>query len=261
MATYSQAKPAGTPTWVDLIAPDAEAARAFYQAVFGWEYDVGGPEYGGYTTARLGQRMAAGITGNMPGAPPMPAAWNLYFATDDIEADVARAVELGAQVLSPAMTVGEFGGMATCQDPTGAAFSFWQAGSHIGAQVTEDPGSAAWYELYSPDAKRARDFYTTLLRLTAEPMPGGMEYYVLKQGEEQLAGIMQIDPSWGDFQPQWITYFSVADADEAVARVKQHGGKIMGNIDDSPFGRIAALMDPSGAAFKIVETPTEGRPG
>ena len=53
----------------------------------------------------------------------------------------------------------------------------------------------------------------------------------------------------------WATYFSVADADETVARVKGQGGKIMGNIDDSPFGRIAALMDSSGAAFKIVETP------
>ena len=35
MTTYTHAQPAGTPTWVDLIAPDAQAARAFYQAVFG----------------------------------------------------------------------------------------------------------------------------------------------------------------------------------------------------------------------------------
>ena len=36
MSTYSQAKPAGTPTWIDLMAPDIDAARAFYAAVFGW---------------------------------------------------------------------------------------------------------------------------------------------------------------------------------------------------------------------------------
>jgi uncharacterized protein len=255
MATYSQAKPAGTPTWIDLMAPDADAARSFYQKVFGWEYDIGGLEYGGYTTARLGQRMVAGLMGARPDDAPMPAAWSLYFASDNIEADVARAVELGAKVLSPAMAVGEFGSMAVCEDPTGAAFCFWQAGSHVGSQVTEEPGSAAWYELYSSNAKQARDFYTAILGVTADTMPGGMEYYVLKHGEQELCGIMQIDPSWGGFHPQWVTYFSVANVDETVATITELGGKNMGPIDDSPFGRIAAVMDPSGAYFKVVEPP------
>src|SRR3954470_22226864 len=107
MATYSEAKPAGTPTWLDLMAPDIDGARAFYHAVFGWEYDIGNPEFGGYTTARLGgqmgERMVAGLMGPQPDDPPMPAAWSLYFATNDIEADVARAVKLGAKVVSPVM--------------------------------------------------------------------------------------------------------------------------------------------------------------
>jgi uncharacterized protein len=255
MTTYAQAKPAGTPTWIDLVTPDNDAARAFYQAVFGWEYDIGAPEFGGYTTARLGQRMVAGVVGPQPDAPPLPAAWSLYFASDNIEADVARAVELGAKVMYPTMAVGEFGTMATLEDPTGAAFSFWQAGTHVGSQVGEEPGSAAWYELYSSNAKQARDFYTAALGATADPMPGGMEYYVLKHGDQELGGIMQIDPSWGDFHSQWITYFLVANVDETVATVTKHGGKVMGPIDDSPFGRIAALMDPAGAAFKVVEPP------
>ena len=237
------------------MAPDADAARAFYQKVFGWEYDIGGPEYGGYTTARLGQHMVAGLMGLQPDDPPMPAAWSLYFATDDIEADVAKAVELGAKVVSPVMAVGEFGSMAVCEDPTGATFSFWQAGSHVGSQVTEEPGSAAWYELYTPNAKQARDFYMAVLGVTADAMPGGMEYYVLKHGEQMLAGIMQIDPAWGNFHPQWMTYFSVADVDKTVETVTKNGGKNMGSIDDSPFGRIAALADPSGAYFKVVEPP------
>src|SRR6476469_6156495 len=112
MPTFLEAKPAGTPTWLDLMAPDIDAARAFYQAVFGWEYDIGNPEFGGYTTARLGRQMVAGLMGPQPDDPPMPAAWSLYFATNDIEADVARAVDLGAKVLSPAMAVADFGSMA-----------------------------------------------------------------------------------------------------------------------------------------------------
>lgn len=255
MTTYSQAKPPGTPTWLDLTSPDAGAARAFYHAVFGWEYDIGGPEYGNYTTARVGERAAVGFVGNEPDAPPMPAAWNLYFATDNIEADVARAVALGAQVLYPAMVVAVFGSMATLQDPTGAGFSLWQAGQHIGSQVTDEPGSAAWHELYTTDAKAARDFYTALLGATADPMPGDMEYYVLKHGDKELCGIMQIDPAWGEFATQWITYFAVASADDTAALILSHGGKVMGNVDDSPFGRFVAVTDPAGAAFKVIQPP------
>jgi uncharacterized protein len=255
MTTYSHPKPAGTPTWVDLMSPDVDGARDFYHAVFGWDYDIGGPEYGGYTTARLGTRTTVGLSGNQPGAPPAPAAWSLYFATDDIEADVARAVKLGARVLVPTMRVAEFGSMATLEDPTGAAFSLWQAGQHVGSEVTDEPGSTTWCELYAPNAVQARDFYTALLGATAEPMPGGLEYYVLKHGERMLGGVMQIEPTWGDLHPSWVIYFSVANADETAAVVTRLGGKVMGTIDDTPFGRLAALTDPSGAVFKILQPP------
>ena len=257
MATHPHPKPAGTPTWIDLMTPDADAARAFYHALFGWDYDISAPEYGGYTTARLGEHAAAGIVGNQPEAPPMPAAWGLYFASQDNDADVTRAEALGAKVMYPNMAVGDFGSMVVLEDPTGAAFSFWQAGSHVGWQVSQDPGSVAWVELSSPDAAKARDFYTALLGATAEPMPGGIEYYILKHGDTMLGGIMQIDPAWGAFQPQWMTYFSVADVDATLATVLEHGGKAMSGIDDSPFGRLVALMAPDGAYFKVVEAPKQ----
>jgi predicted enzyme related to lactoylglutathione lyase len=256
MTTYSQPKAAGTPTWTDLITPDAESARKFYEAVFGWKYDISGPEFGGYATALVGSRSAAGIVGNNPNFVVPAGAWSLYFASSDLDADVAHAVKLGATVTAPAMTVGDMGGMAVLQDPTGAAFGFWKAHQHIGSQVTDEPGATTWFELYSPDAKKSRDFYKTLLGAEAEPMPGGLEYYTLKHGDEMLAGIMQIDPSWGPMPSQWVTYFSVTDAAKTAALVTQSGGKQMGGIDESPFGRIAALSDAQGAMFKIVQPPT-----
>jgi uncharacterized protein len=156
MTTHAQAKPAGTPTWIDLTAPDVEAARAFYRAVFGWEYDIGGPEYGSYTTARVGERTAAGLSAPPPDAPPMPSAWNTYFATRSIAADVERAIALGATVVAPPMEVAPFGTMAFCADPTGAVFGFWQADTHIGSEVTDEVGAPAWYELYAANAQQAR---------------------------------------------------------------------------------------------------------
>jgi uncharacterized protein len=198
MTTHTQPKPNGTPTWIDLVTTDLDAARTFYQAVFGWEYDIGGPEYGGYTTARIGDRSVAGLGGQMPDSPPQPATWNVYFASDAIETHANNAVEHGAQITYPVMNLAPFGSMVSLADPTGAAFQFWQAEQHIGAQMTDEPGAGAWYELYTPDAKAARDFYTATLGASAELMPGGLEYYVLKHGDAQLAGVMQIDPAWGE---------------------------------------------------------------
>ncbi|RRR76591.1 MAG: VOC family protein [Candidatus Viridilinea halotolerans] len=255
MTTHTQPKPAGTPTWVELMTPDLNAAREFYHAVFGWEYDIGAPEYGGYTNARIGGRVAAGLSGPMPDGPPAPSAWSLYFATTAIESDVARAVALGAKLHVPPMSVAPFGCMAVLEDPTGAPFGFWQAQEHIGSQVNDEPGGAAWYELYSPNVPHARDFYCALLGVTAEPMPDDPAYYVFKRGEEQLCAVMQADPAWWTLPPQWITYFGVADADAAVAAVTANGGKALGAIEPTPFGRIATLSDPAGAQFKIVEVP------
>jgi len=255
MTTYTQAKPAGTPTWLDLTSPDSESARKFYNAILGWEYDIGAPEFGGYTTARLGSRSTVGIVGDHPDNVTQPSSWLLYFATHQIEADVARAVTLGAKVLSPVMVVGQFGSMAICEDPTGAKFGLWQADHHIGFQVSDEPGSAAWYELYSTNAQLACDFYTALLSATADPMPGELEYYVLKHGDAMLGGIMQILPAWGPMPSQWVTYFAVANIEETASMAASLGSKITRDVEESPFGRLATLTDPAGAMFKLLQPP------
>jgi hypothetical protein len=240
---------------LDLATPDSEASRGFYHALFGWQYDIGPAEYGGYTTARVGPYASAGIIGSQMGDAPAQAAWSLYFATDAIDADVDRAVSLGASVVYPAGEVGHFGSMAVLVDPTGAGFCLWQSNQHVGSQITNEPGSVAWYELYTPNAKQARDFYTELLGASAEAMPGDMEYYVLSHGDQQLCGIMQIDPAWGPLPTQWVAYFAVADTDAAAALAVAHGGQVHGPIEDTPFGRLAAVTDPHGAMFKLIQPP------
>ena len=50
--------PAGTPCWVDVSVDDVPKAIAFYQALFGWDIQVGGPEVGGYSIAHQDSRVA-----------------------------------------------------------------------------------------------------------------------------------------------------------------------------------------------------------
>ena len=67
-----------------------------------------------------------------------------------------------------------------------------------------------------------------------------MAYYVLKHGEKMLGGIMQIDPSWGEFHPQWMPLLRGGQHRRNRGGCNQAGGKVMCNVDDSPFGRLAS---------------------
>src|SRR5207248_6091067 len=51
----------GTPCWVDLAAPDQQAAIDFYSGLFGWTGQIGPPETGGYAVCELKGKPVAGI--------------------------------------------------------------------------------------------------------------------------------------------------------------------------------------------------------
>jgi predicted enzyme related to lactoylglutathione lyase len=51
----------------------------------------------------------------------------------------------------------------------------------------------------------------------------------------------------------WLTCFSVASADEAVATVEARGGKVTVQPMDTPFGRFAIVEDPWGAPFEVMQ--------
>ncbi len=52
-----------------------------------------------------------------------------------------------------------------------------------------------------------------------------------------------------------MTYFEVADTDEALRRVAELGGHTLAAPHDSPHGRVATVADPEGAMFSVIEGP------
>src|SRR4051794_12881117 len=91
---------ANRPVWVDLSSSDADASRAFYSKVFGWDIDVSpDPQYGGYGTAKSNGQNAAGIGPAQD--PSAPTAWSFYIGTPDVE-DLAKRVQgAGGKVVMP----------------------------------------------------------------------------------------------------------------------------------------------------------------
>jgi hypothetical protein len=59
---------------VDVSVDDVPKAIAFYQALFGWDIQVGGPEVGGYSIAHLDNRIVAAVSPKY-GPAEAPPAW------------------------------------------------------------------------------------------------------------------------------------------------------------------------------------------
>ncbi len=113
--------------WNEVRTREPERAKSFYEAVFGWT--AAAPPFPGpdYTMWELDGKPVGGMMAMTDEFFPaeVPAHWSVCFAVADCDAIVARASELGATVVAPAidMPIGRFAGFT---DPQGAAFTVIQ---------------------------------------------------------------------------------------------------------------------------------------
>lgn len=248
----------GTPCWVDLGAPDVQAAGAFYSALFGWEVEYGPAEMAHYSMARVGGRDVAALADQqVPGV----VVWTTYLAVDDVDAATERARAAGGTVLVEPMDVMTFGRMAMVTDPGGAAVSLWQAGTHIGAGRVNEPGTLCWNELTTRAVEESLAFLRAVVGLEGAPIeiPGGGSYYELRlAGGRTVGGLMPMDGEmWDGIPNHWMTYFAVEDTDAVAARCEELGGQVPVPPMDIPPGRFAVLIDPQGGHFSILRLSAE----
>jgi predicted enzyme related to lactoylglutathione lyase len=256
MSTRQEPWPQGTPNWVDLSSPDPVASNAFYGSLFGWHIEDTGPETGNYGMCMVDGRPVAGIGPQMGGGDG-PPAWLTYLAVDDVD-KVAEAVTAhGGTLVAPPMSVGDAGRMAVAQDPTGAFAGLWQAGETIGEERFNEPGAVVWNEHMSRDTQRARDFYGAVFGYAFTPVEGA-EYWMLSIGtaQEPVGGLGALPAEApGDVPSHWMTYFMVVNVDESAARAESLGASIAQAPLDTPFGRMAVVVDGQGASFSIMSPP------
>lgn len=121
----------GSLCWTELYTTDAQAAKEFYGAVFGWrsqdiELPGGGGTYSLTTPADTGEdRVHGGImqlsaehlalTGGTP-------YWHPVFAVADCDEAVRRVTENGGSVQMGPEDAAGVGRLAVCVDPSGADF-------------------------------------------------------------------------------------------------------------------------------------------
>jgi predicted enzyme related to lactoylglutathione lyase len=104
--------------YVEIPATDLQKARAFFEAMFGWEFQEWGDEYMSFSDGRLngGLRLAT------EAAPASGVL--LVFYSDDLERDVERVKALGATV-SKDIFAFPGGRRFHFVDPVGTEFALW----------------------------------------------------------------------------------------------------------------------------------------
>jgi len=245
--------PQGSVCWLDTLLSAPEETLQFYQPLFGWTGDPDPADPVRYAVQQVRGKAAAGV-GHMPeDNPPMP--WTGYFAVDDVAATAGRIAELGGTVICPATVMPETGRFAHGIDPGGANFALWQADPFPGFQIFGEPGCLYWLELVTTEGKASAEFYGALLGVEVqamEQMPDS--YWTLHAGGEPRAGIFRVDEV---AKAYWRPYFQVADVDIAVAAALAAGAHLTEPAVDTPFGRMATLLDPNGVEIKLTVPPPE----
>lgn len=246
----------GEVCWVDC-GTDVDKATAFYGALFGWSAEEMGEESGGYRIASKGGSEVAGIG---PQQNPGPPFWSAYFRVDDAAKTTELVTGNGGAVLFGPMEVLEAGHMAVFTDPVGAAFSVWQPKQHLGFGVVDEPGSFCWAELVTTDVATSKKFYGEVFGFGAKDGEDpAMPYTEFQLDGKSVAGMMPRPAEMpADVPPFWGVYFTVADADAAVAKVAELGGTtVFGPMDIPSVGRFANCVDTAGAMFSIL-APNQG---
>jgi uncharacterized protein len=117
----------GSLTWNENLSRDFDGNKAFYQAVFGYEYGDMGSAGFRYATLKAGGTEVGGIGELDSGLPAeVPARWSVYFAVEDTDAAVATVSSLGGSTVRPAWD-SPYGRIAIVADRDEAVFSLISA--------------------------------------------------------------------------------------------------------------------------------------
>lgn len=122
----SQTPQTGTVGWMDLTVGDAARVREFYEAVAGWtaqEHPMEG--YSDFVMMTPAGAPAGGICHARGANASLPPVWLIYIVVEDLDARVARCIELGGQFVDGPRQAGS-GRFCVLRDPAGAPFALYQ---------------------------------------------------------------------------------------------------------------------------------------
>ncbi len=240
--------------WFEIKTRTPAEAQAFYTELLPWTTAAMPFPGGSYTLFEAGERQIGGIAGIEGEAPPH---WLSWISVEDVDATAAAVTANGGTVLAGPMDMPDMMRMAFCADPEGAPFAIMRSTTGDQADTDSYPGIFYWNELMATDAAAAAAFYVTVFGYELQEqdmakMGGTGTYRMISSGGKMRGGIMQKPQA--DIPSMWLPYVHVEDLDATVAMAVAGGAKQpMGVVEVPGMGSFTTLIDPSGAAFAVMQ--------
>ena len=254
----------GSFIWYELMTPDVDAAKAFYDAVVGWKIDTQSQFPNGY---RMIGRSDGGFAGGVlpltdemqqHGARP---TWLSYIHVEDVDSAVRDIEQAGGKTLMPAFDIPNIGRVAMVADPQGAPFYIMKPIPPEGREneqsdvfSVDQPQRVRWNELSTTDPDAAITFYRSQFGWGQE---GDMDmgemgkYRFIQKGATTIGAVMRKPPQLP--VSAWTYYVGVDNVDRAVDAIQSGGGQVLHGPMEIPGGEFALnAMDPQGASFGLV---------
>lgn len=239
--------------WHELYTPDVEASKAFYGALFGWQFRV--DESGGmpYTLALLDRQPIGGFMPlNLVPMPNVPPHWLPYVSVASVEGAAGLAGAHGGKVVAGPRDIPAFGSFAVLMDPQGAVFAAWK--STKGDPPDSGPvpvGSFCWDSLNAADPAAAVAFYTNVVGWTTAAFGGGEGATVFKRGVREAASVNPAPPG---VPTSWTSYVVVSALAAACEKAQKLGARLLMPPMALPgIGTFAIVADPAGAVVSLFE--------
>jgi uncharacterized protein len=242
--------------WYELMTPDVEGAKAFYQKVGGWSYSAQPPAY---TVCNVNDIGMGGIMETPDHLRGMPPFWTGYVFTPNVDRACQAVKRRGGVVHREPWDIPGMLRMAVVADPTGAVFQVMQplADSPMPPIAPGTPGTVGWRELHTADPAAAWKFYSKMFGWskgkTHDMGPEVGAYQLAQIGGTDIAGIMRKMPQMP--RSYWAYYFFVDGIDAAAGRITAAGGKIMFGPMEVPGNQwVVTGQDPQGGFFSLLST-------
>jgi predicted enzyme related to lactoylglutathione lyase len=253
----------GSFIWYELMSPDPDASKTFYDAVVGWDI---GLRPDGPVDYRMIRRADGGNAGGLLGLTPDMMAqgarptWLAYLNVENVDASADAIAADGGHVLKAPETFDAIGRIAMLTDPQGNPFFLIQPQPPAGAvDAASDVfsehkiGHVAWNELATPDPAAALAFYNKhfgIFELGRMPMGDMGDYQFLGHGSSRVGALMRQQP---DQPAGWMVVFRVASAGQAAETIVAQSGAIVSAPQQVPGDDwVVVATDPHGIRFGVV---------
>jgi len=255
--------PQGDFIWYELMSPDPEGSKTFYDAVVGWDISEAAPEFQGYRMiGRSDGKFAGGvlpISAEMQqhGARP---TWLGYIHVTDVDRSVGKIEQAGGKSLMPATDIPNVGRIAMVADPQGAPFYVMKPIPPAGdPNAKSDVFSASeqqrvgWNELQTSDVEGARRFYGDQFGWGSEEYMDMGEMGLYRFFDQQGTRIGALFDASNGQRSHWRFYIRVPSISAAKDAAERGGGTIHMGPHQVPTGEYVVIgSDPQGAEFALV---------